>query len=167
VPCVLRFLSPKKNISNQSLSYILVLDTLLFLKKKMESLRHCNAELYQKQNSGKTSAPPVTIQSLNHCTDIYFWDFLYPFPTHISTIHTNTLHILRCREGRSVESTRVCERAFGKFLENYPGRGLRAPYTIVYDHIRSRIRPYTCYIRSVYDRISPYYMVQYYDRISP
>jgi hypothetical protein len=38
------------------------------------------------------------------------------------------------------------------------------PYTL---RIRRRIRPFTYHIRSVYDRISPYYMVQYYGRISP
>ncbi len=41
---------------------------------------------------------------------------------------------------------------------NDPGRWLRTPYTVVNDRIRCRIRPYTCHIRSVYDRISPYYM---------
>jgi hypothetical protein len=48
-----------------------------------------------------------------------------------------------------------------------PGRRIRTPYTTVYDHIRSRIRSYTWCIRSVYDRIFPYYMAQYYERISP
>ncbi len=49
----------------------------------------------------------------------------------------------------------------------YPGRSLRTPYTVAYGRLRRRIRPYTCYLRSVYDRISPYYMIQYYGRISP
>jgi hypothetical protein len=40
----------------------------------------------------------------------------------------------------------------------YPGRQLRTPYTVVNDRIQYRMRPYKCHIRSVYDRISPYYM---------
>jgi hypothetical protein len=56
---------------------------------------------------------------------------------------------------------------FFRIRRNTPGRWLRTPYTVVNDRIRCRIRPYTCHIRSVYDRISPYYMWQYYDRIWP
>jgi hypothetical protein len=58
------------------------------------------------------------------------------------------------------------DESTGYFSDN-PGRSLRTPYTAAYGRLRRRIRPYTCYLRSVYDRILPYYMIQYYGRISP
>ncbi len=46
VPFVLRFLWPSKNISNQILLYIFVLDTLLFLTKKTPSLYDIVSQSY-------------------------------------------------------------------------------------------------------------------------
>ena len=51
--------------------------------------------------------------------------------------------------------------------ETHPGRRIRTSYTLANDRIRCRIRPFTCYIRSVYDRILAYHLAQYYDRITP
>jgi hypothetical protein len=43
----------------------------------------------------------------------------------------------------------------GKRRRSCPGRRLLTRYTVVNDRIRCRIQPYTCRIRSLYDRISP------------
>jgi hypothetical protein len=59
------------------------------------------------------------------------------------------------RNKKKRKKSRKRNRKSGKRI---PGRWLRTPYTVVNDRIRCRIRPYTCHLRSVYDRILPYYM---------
>ncbi len=63
--------------------------------------------------------------------------------TRFITIDSGTFLTSVKKEGRDFRS--IC-----------PGRGLRTPYTAVYVHFTT-----------VYDRILAYYMIQYYDRISP
>jgi hypothetical protein len=126
--------------------------------------RHCfpSSSLYDRNN--------VRWLFMSNCVIALLWNIEYDIKKIPCILQRQELFIISFifrsfQNGKISFFRHVCQ--WSGIFRCYPGRSLRTPFTVINGCLRCRIRPYTCYLRFVYDRISPYYMIQYYDWISP